>query len=106
MIFREMLLCCGFVSLYLLLQPLRRTAILSICRELDAPSLYVLLVTAIQMCFIHLCLVLEIFPYLPRGEVPHLNETVGTPGDQVLTVWGEYCTFRVRLGAKLYRPVE
>lgn len=34
-------------------------------------------------------LVLEIFPDLAGGKVPHLDEAVHRAGDQVLAIWGE-----------------
>ena len=56
--------------------------------------------------FIHqhevlLCLVLQVFPDFSSGEIPHLNETINTPSDQVLAIWWEPCTLWMGLGTKL-----
>ena len=50
----------------------------------------------------YLCLILEILSDLSSGKVPHLNEPISTACDQVLTIWGEPSTLRVRFGSKFY----
>lgn len=45
-------------------------------------------------------LVLQIFAQLSRCEVPHFDEPVHGPSDQILAVWAELGRLRVTFGAK------
>ena len=49
----------------------------------------------------YLSLIFQIFPNLAGGKIPNLNESIYTACDQILTIWGESCTFYMRLLTKL-----